>query len=79
MRYIVKVVHLCPEGAVVGTDFWIATCEAQMELMLKMGSDYRVITCLGPETEMSYTLKNKLKKIEQAGAGDCSETAPRNP
>jgi len=70
MRYIVKVVNLCPLGKVIGTYFWIAENETNMQAMLKLRSSFNVITCLGPETELCDDLKNKLKEIEPSSAVD---------
>jgi len=65
MRYIVKAVQLCPEGMITGINYWIAENEKHMKAMLKVGNDYLNITCLGPETELSYTQKNRLKITQQ--------------
>jgi|GEM_PF-2938419 len=63
MRYVVKLVNTCPDGAVVGIEYWIAESESEMEIMIK--SDFRgysTATCLGPVVEPEKWYMNEMEK-----------------
>jgi len=66
LRYIIKAVGLCPEGNITSTKYWIAKNEIEMKAMLEMPMQLTDRTCIGPETELGYTLKNHLKQTQQS-------------
>ena len=64
MKYIIKVVSMCPDGAVVGIKYLIAENEKRMESILKLDCDYVCFTCIGPESKLPDSLEEKIKKIK---------------
>lgn len=78
MRYILKVTNFCQDWGITGIYYWIAENEPELKAMLSLECETVKITCLGPETELGYTLRNKVKtKIEQADAPEPRITAAR--
>ena len=62
MRYVVKMVGTCPEGAVENVEYWIAESEAEMQAMISVQREvsYTGITCLGPVVEPSGFMRGKI-------------------
>ena len=74
MRYVVKMVCTCPEGAVENVQYWIAQDEAEMKAMIEVQRDlsYAGITCLGPVVNPSKFVREKIANnstIGTEGAG----------
>ena len=62
MKYVVKMVGTCPEGAVENVEYWIAESEAEMQAMISVQRElsYTGITCLGPVVEPNGFLREKI-------------------
>ena len=62
MKYVVKTVYTCPEGAVENVEYWIAESEAEMQAMISVQRElsYISITCLGPVVEPKDFLREKI-------------------
>jgi len=70
MKYVVKMVDTCPEGAVKNVEYWIAESEAEMQAMISVQRElsYTGITCLGPVVEPNGFLREKIANMEFSGA-----------
>ena len=66
MRYVIKMVCTCPEGAVENVEYWIAESEAEMQAMISVQRDlsYTGINCLGPVVEPSDFMRGKIANTE---------------
>ena len=62
MKYVVKTVYTCPEGAVENVEYWIAESEAELQAMISVQRElsYIGITCLGPVVEPNDFLREKI-------------------
>ena len=62
MRYVIKMVCTCPEGAVENVEYWIAQDEAEMKAMIECQRElsYTGITCLGPVVDPNTFLREKI-------------------
>lgn len=62
MKYVVKMVSTCPEGAVENVEYWIAESEAELQAMISVQRElsYIGITCLGPVVEPNDFLREKI-------------------
>jgi hypothetical protein len=69
MKYVVKMVCTCPEGAVESVAYWIAQDEAEMQAMIECQREisYAGITCLGPVIEPSTFMREKIAKTRTIG------------
>jgi len=67
MKYIVRLVSTCPDGAVTGIEYWLAESESEMEIMIKADfSGYSDATCLGPVIEPGKWYMNEMKKYKKS-------------
>ena len=66
MKYVVKMVGTCPEGAVENVEYWIAESEAEMQAMISLQRElsYIGITCLGPVVEPNGFLREKIANAQ---------------
>ena len=71
MKYVVKMVSTCPEGAVENVEYWIAESEAEMQAMISVQRElsYTGITCLGPVVEPNDFLREKIANPSLQGTG----------
>ena len=74
MRYVVKMVFTCPEGAVENVEYWIAESEAEMQAMISVQRElsYMGVTCLGPVVEPNDLLREKIANV----GSDASASSP---
>ena len=64
MRYIIKQVNCCPEGAVQATRYHVADSEGEMESIINANlGGYTAFTCLGPVVELSKHIKDLISRI----------------
>ena len=77
MKYVVKMVGTCPEGAVENVEYGIGESEAEMQAMISVQRElsYTGITCLGPVVEPNGFLREKI-----ANSAIClKDKAPTHP
>ena len=62
MRYVIRMVGTCPEGAVENVEYWIAQDEAEMKAMIEVQREmlYTGITCLGPVVDPNQFMRDKI-------------------
>jgi hypothetical protein len=62
MKYVVRMVGTCPEGAVENVEYWIAQDEAEMKAMIEVQRElsYTGITCLGPVVDPNKFMREKI-------------------
>jgi len=76
MKYVIKMVSTCPEGAVENVEYWIAESEAEMQAMISVRHElpYTGVTCLGPVVEPNNFLRVKIANAENQGRKPQGET-----
>ena len=69
MRYVIKMVGTCPEGAVENVEYWIAESEAEMQAMISVRRElsHTGVTCLGPVVEPNDFLRGLIANKELSG------------